>query len=78
MSVDLELAEGYVEAGFGSGFGGEVNDAEIYELGHKRKPAKVGLFNQEETDADQTTAPITPESDDEPGPPDDPPSNVAA
>ena len=24
MSVDLELAEGYVEAGFGSGFGGEV------------------------------------------------------
>ena len=56
-----------------------MNDAEIYELGHKRKPAKVGLFNQEESeDADKTTAPITPESDDEPGPSSDPPSGVAA
>lgn len=75
----MELAEGYVEAGFGSGFGGEVSDAEIYELGHKRKPAKVGLFNQEETeDADETTAPTAEKSDDEPEPPSDPPSNVAA
>ena len=56
-----------------------MNDAEIYELGHKRKPAKVGLFNQEETeDADETTTPTTSESDLEPEPPSDPPSNVAA
>ena len=56
-----------------------MNDAEIYELGHKRKPAKVGLFNQEETeDADETTAPTAEKSDIEPEPPDDPPSNVAA
>jgi hypothetical protein len=79
LPVNLELAKGYVEAGFGSGFGGEVSDAEIYELGHKRKPAKVGLFNQEETeDADEATAPTTPKPDDEPGPSSDPPDGVAA
>ena len=56
-----------------------MSDAEIYELGHKRKPAKVGLFNQEETeDADETTAPTAEKPDDEPGPSSDPPNNVAA
>lgn len=56
-----------------------MSDVEIYELGHKRKPAKVGLFNQEETeDADETTAPTAEKPDDEPGPSSDPPSNVAA
>lgn len=55
-----------------------------HDLGLVRVPSATGkedvnLFNQEEIeDADETTAPTAEKSDIEPGPPSDPPSNVAA